>query len=794
MNALRPSNYLTDVTEQPRARRAADVTTVVIGLTFAIWGVLAFRASDPLQQTLASFAAALPEWAVAVLSFGYTLGLILAILIVVLLIVYRRWSALRDVLIAAVAASAVTVVLVAIYDELWPPFFTEFMDEPTRLQFPVVRVAMVSAILVAATPYVARPLRRLGWAIVIIICIAAIALALSVPSGAISALGIGMVCGSGVLLIFGSPLGYPNTEAVRAALSDIGISVPDLQIARDQSWGVRRLVGTDEQGARIEVKAYGRDATDSAVMAKLWHAAMYRGRTRRWSASRLESVEHEAVVTMLAAKSGAPVVEVLAAASANEEVAVLVTSNPGVPLSTLSSVDHITDGSVVDLWRSVDSLHRSGITHGSLTADAVHVTDDGFVLAEFDNGSVVFSETEASLDRVHLLFTTAVAFGTDRAVSLAIDGLGKEKLASTLGYLQPPALGTKEKRAVKGSSKFLKELRARVSAETGVEIPEPVKLRRISRKGVLTLVLVCFFASALIPLLTGVDYAAIWSSLQSATWWLALTALLLGQIAFIPQGTAMMCAVGRSIPLRPMTILQPAVAFISFAVPGMAGRVTMESAFLYKFGVAPTVSVTKGALDAFSGFLVQCVILVIAFLTGALVLPASSSSATTNSSTTSTVSPLLALLVVGIAVVTVIVVLRVEKIRSRVVPEIKKAWEALTEVARSPRLALGLLGSQVAVQFMWGMALWVALVSMGTHLSLISCMSVVVATSLLQGIIPVPGGIGVSEAVMSGFLVPLGVSGEVAMGATIIWRVATFYLPAIEGFFAAKYLERRGYL
>lgn len=34
----------------------------------------------------------------------------------------------------------------------------------------------------------------------------------------------------------------------------------------------------------------------------------------------------------------------------------------------------------------------------------------------------------------------------------------------------------------------------------------------------------------------------------------------------------------------------------------------------------------------------------------------------------------------------------------------------------------------------------------------------------------------------------------VAMGAIVIWRVSTFYPPAIEGFFAAKYLQEHGYL
>jgi uncharacterized membrane protein YbhN (UPF0104 family) len=47
---------------------------------------------------------------------------------------------------------------------------------------------------------------------------------------------------------------------------------------------------------------------------------------------------------------------------------------------------------------------------------------------------------------------------------------------------------------------------------------------------------------------------------------------------------------------------------------------------------------------------------------------------------------------------------------------------------------------------------------------------------------------------MAGLLVPLGVTSEVAVAATVIWRVSTFYLPATEGFFASRWLERHGYL
>lgn len=786
-------SYLTATANQPRARRAADVTTVVVGLLFVGWGLVVFGTVDPFQAALTQFAKALPEWAVALLALGYTVGLLYALVVLVVLLVNRRWTAVRDVLVSSLIAAVVTLILVAVFDQLWPPFFTEFLQGTARPQFPVVRVAVVTAILVASTPYFARPIRRLGWAIVIVVSAAAIALALSVPSGAIVGLGVGLVSAGGVLLLFGSPEGYPDIDAVSTALRRLGIDVSDLVIAHDQSWGVRRLVGTSTDGIEVEVKAYGRDATDSQVMAKIWHALMYRGASRRITFSRVQSVEHEALVTLLAARAGVSVPQVMAAAAATDEVAVLVTTRTGTLLSEVDDGSVNDPRSLVSLWREVGAMHASGITHGNLGADAVRVTQTGFELSEFDSGSVVYRDSDAALDIVHLLFATAAAVGVEQSVAAAAEGLGTDRLAAALGYLQPPALTSRERRSVKGSSKLLGQLRDQVASVTGTEIPEPVKLRRIGVRNIITIVLVLLFLSALIPLLTGVDYAQIWASLQGARWWVVLLSILAGQLAFIPQGTAMMSAVGRAIPLRPMTILQPAVAFISFAVPGMAGRVTMESAFLYKYGIPPTVSVTKGAVDAFSGFLVQAVILVLAFLTGALTVAQPTSGSTSGSGSTS-VSWAIVAVVVVIAAAVVIAVLKVQKIHDRVVPEVKNAWGALTEVLRSPRLALGLLGSQLAVQLLWGLALWLALMALGVHLSLISCTAVVVATSLLQGIIPVPGGIGVSEAVMSAFLIPLGVSSDVAVGATVIWRVATFYLPATEGFFASRYLQKHGYL
>ena len=780
------NSYLVAVTDQPRARRAADVTTLLVGLLLVAWGWLTRSHSDGVATALAEASSQLPGWVDTLLSMIYTLAVFYALAVVVLLVANRRWSALRDMVLATLAAIVVALAVIAGDNALWPAVLPE-IQEPGPPQFPVLRVAVVTAILVATTPFLARPFRRLGWIVVLLVSGAAIALAYGAPAGVFAALGLGMACGAAVLLGFGSPQGYPDVTVVRRALAELDVNCDDLAVAHDQSWGVRRLVGRGAEVGTIEVKAYGRDAADAQFAARALRSVLYRGGGQRVPLSRVQAVEHEALVTIMAERAGVEVPRVLAAARADDEVALLVTTRQGRRLDEGASV---SDDALVSLWQDVARLHDAGITHGSLNGQAVRVGPDGHTITDFGSGSLVASESGGHLDVARLLFATAASVGTPRAVAAAQEGLGTDRLSGALGYLQTPALGKTDRAGVKKPGALMKELRATVAEATGATPPEPVKLRRLGMRQILMLVLIMLFLSALIPLLAGIDYATLWAELQTANWWLVGAAIVVGQLAFLPQAVSMMFAVGRSIPLRPMVILQPAITFISFAVPGMAGRVTMEGAFLYRYGVSPAASVTKGSIDAFAGFLVQSVLLLIAILTGALVLVPSSSADQSQSSW----SWWTLLAVVGLAVATVVAVWRVPALNRRIVPQIRKGWDALAEVLTSPSRAIGLLGANLVVQVLWGFAMWLALEALGAPQSLLTCTAVVVGTSLLQGLVPVPGGIGVSEAVIAALLAPLGVTADISLAAAAIWRVATFYLPAAEGFFAARWLQRSGHL
>jgi uncharacterized protein (TIRG00374 family) len=502
------------------------------------------------------------------------------------------------------------------------------------------------------------------------------------------------------------------------------------------------------------------------------------------SYSRLQAVEHEALITLLAGGAGVPVPEIIAVGEPSAEIALLALSGGGTRLAELE-VSDVTDEMLVGLWSDLGLLHQEGLSHGSFTTESVCFDHRGHIFTNFSLGSVGAGQADRATDIVEMLFSMALLIGVERAVRTAIAGLGEADVMDVLPYLQLPAVSPSSRKAAEDPKKLIAALVALVTDVTGSEPPELVKLRRVTARNVIMTALLLLTAWALIPLFTGVDYAEVWAVLKPADWWVIFVGLVVGQTQFLPQATATMFAVPRALPFWPLLVLQTASKYLGLAVPSAAGRIAMNAAFLHKFGVPVTVAVAQGAIDGFSGFLVQVTILLLAFLTGDYQIDID----------TSQVQWGLVLLIVAlIAIGTVVAVLRIKSIKERVVPVIKQAWGALMNVLRQPVRAVGLLGSNFVYWNILGMTLWLMLQAIGVDLDYGTALVVAVATDLLGGFVPIPGGVGVAEAVMTGFLVTLGVDESSAFAATVAYRVVTFYLPALEGFFGMRWLESNEYL
>ncbi|MGD2043515.1 MAG: flippase-like domain-containing protein [Acidimicrobiia bacterium] len=781
-------SYFVFTGEEGRVRRPRDVVTAVTGILLVLWAVLAADRIPPWAQSLTELVASAPEWVTALLRGGYLLSLVYALVVTGGLILGgpSRRRALRDMLVALVGVSALVVVLSLLVNEAWPYILPEIgLDNPVP-RFPVTRVSIVTAILLVAAPYVARPLRRFGWLAIFTTAVASVGLGYASPIQAMGSFGLGLFVAGLLLVAVGTPKGYPSPESVASGLALLGVPNSSIRASSRQRWGLVRFEAEDEQGRSLDIKVHGRDSFDSQLAAKIWRTLTYKEIGRTVSYSRLQAVEHEALVTLMAARAGVPVPDLAAVGNASAEIALVAFVGMGSRLDELGH-DEIDDELLIRVWQRVGKMHDANISHGGLRAEAVGVDEDTVRFLDFGLGSLAPGVDDKAGDVVELLFSISLLVGPERAARTAYEGLGPEGLVEALPYLQVPAVSATSRRKADKAKDVVEALNETILDLTDAEKPEPVEIRRVTLRSILMGALVLLVISALLPLFTEVDYAEIWDVLESADWALIVIAVIVGHTQFFPQATATMFAVPATLPFWPLITLQTASQFISLAIPSAAGRVAMNSAFLHNFGVSITVAVTQGAIDSFSGFLVQAALLLAIWLTGGVDLGFDVDA-----------SDIPWLLILGIlallAIGTVLAITRIEKLRIRVVPVVTQAWGALKVVLQTPSRAIGLLGSNFVYWNVLGLTLWVLLEAVGVDISYGSALFVAAGTNLFAGFMPVPGGVGVAEAAMVALLATFGVDQSTAFAVTAGYRVITFYLPALEGFFGTRWLERNDYI
>ncbi len=775
------NRYFAGSPGQPRVRRSSDAVAIGAGLLLLVWTGLSAGRILAIEQVLVDLAGSFPSWSQNVYQIGYLLGFLMVVSLFVAVILQgrQRLDLLRDLVLAAVVSITAAILLALWLSEAFPSLPAELSGDDPEAAFPIVRVALITASIMVAAPQLSRPVRRLGWGLVALVAISGFGLGFGFPSDALGGVGLGLAVGGSILLIFGSPRGYPDIESIVAALSDLGLQVGDLALVPDQSWGVRTLIGSLDDGTSVKVLAYGRDASDSQMMAKGWRSVWYREGGDGIGFSRLQLVEHQALAMLMARRDGVHTPEPLAVGIGGDDMALLATSVVGGPLTGPTPEELTT------MWQEVSRLHDGRMSHGSLSLETITIRDGQAFLSDFAQASFNASETRQSLDIVSLLFETAAAVGADAAVSAAHAAVPEQRLVAALAYLQVPALTRIQRKLVEKPKALVGELRRGVADTTGAEIPPPAKLRRVRPKDLVMPLLSLIAAYALIGLVTDIDFAAVWEVVRDATWVLIVIGFFIGQIAFLFEATGMLFATGYPLPMKPLVALQVAVKWIGLAIPSAAGRITMNTLFLRKYGVPPTLAVTQGAIDGLSGFVVEAMILLVAFI--AVDIPV-------DLDTDEIAWELILAIVAFLIVAAVVAILRIKRLRDVVVPVLKEAWGSVSDVLTDPKRTLGLLGSNLASRIILAVTLWFILQAIGTPLPLVVCLVVTVATNLLAGLVPIPGGIGVAEAVLTSFLMIAGLGADEAFAAAVVFRIATFYIPAAEGFFGTRWLETGGYI
>jgi uncharacterized protein (TIRG00374 family) len=669
-----------------------------------------------------------------------------------------------------------------------------------------VRLALATAVVVMASPYLARPFRYLGRWVVGVGAVAGIALGTGLPIGMVAAVAVGFGSAAVVHLLFGSPAGRLTLDQVADALADLGVDASGLRQGPLEPRGVAITTAEAPDGRSLLVKIYGRDAWDGQLLASAWSSLWYRGDGPHLALGRRQQVEHEAMVTLLAERAGVAVLPVVAAGMASESDALLVTEATGRPLTTLDPSE-IDDELLGGIWRNAGRLHALGVAHRRLDAARIVVRPDRTpAFGDFGGAVVAADDTDIAADRAQVLVATALAVGPQRAASAALAALGDDALAQVLPLLQPAAFERPTRHAVAEQDWDLEDLRRACADAAGAELPKLAQLRRVSVQSIGVALLIALVAYAIISSLAHVGLANLVDEFRDADLgWLAM-ALALSPVVPVALSFATLGASYRPVRFGPVLMLEYAIQFIALAVPSSAARLALEVRFFGRNGIDGGGALSIGVIASVCGFITQVLLIALIGLSGlaSLDLGGGTTAASSTSEASSSGGHRLLILTAVLVLLGLLVTLAVPKYRQAIrlaVPRYRamlraQASSATTalRVLRSPSKVAMIFTGNLGAQLLQAVILGLCLRAFGHHATMAELILVNTVASLFAGFMPVPGGMGVAEAAYTAGLVALGVPSATAMSTAIAFRIVTYFLPPLWGAIAMRWLRQHAYL
>jgi uncharacterized membrane protein YbhN (UPF0104 family) len=782
-----------------RRRRGSDGVRLAVAILALACCLLVIRYDSRIDRAIIQVIHPPPRsitWLVTVVYQAGSFGVVIVVLALALLA--RRWVIARDIGLSAAGTAAASGILI-----LWLGSRGGRPDgivlSGYYVTFPILQIALFVAVATAALPYLARGLQRLIEVFIALVALASAVEGHGLPVNVLGSLAIGWGMTVVVRLIFGSPLGLPSADDVRLLLEELGICSSNVHPVAQQVWGVAKyeaaeLRGADSSDRRLEIVVYGRDAADARLLTKAGRFLLYRDSGPSLTITRLQQVEHEAYLILLAGQVGVAVPEIVGSGTAGpSKDALLVCRLPtGTTLSEADAAD-ISDATLDDLYGQVLTLRRARIAHGAISGDALLVdsTAKTTVLTDFRNASASASPDQLDRDMAGAMAVTAVAVGAERAANSAARCLTPEMLEGALRHLHRPALDRALSRSLRGKRGLLEDVRQRAARAKSIDVPKLVEARRVSWPTLIMVIGTLIGGWALIGVL--IDVSRAFDTVIGADWLWVIMALVLAQLAYVASGIESVGSVAGVLPFGRTTAVEVANSFSSLA-GGTPAVFATRVRFYQRQGYDASVALSSGAIMSTVSWIAIGVLFLcsLPFAWGSIHLEATPESG----GNAKLVWIILALVVVVAAAAGLaLAVPRLRRLAAeKARPKVRDIWANLRPVVSSPRKLVLLVGGSFGQRLLVAMALSVSLRAFGDHLALPILIVIITLAGIIGGISPSPGGMGVAEAGMILGLTAAGVSEADATAAVFIQRLFTSYLPPIWGWITLVWLRQREYI
>ncbi|MDN5764647.1 MAG: flippase-like domain-containing protein [Humibacillus sp.] len=784
-----------EVIEPPiprRVRRPADAVRLTIVVVVLVGGLVlsdvAVDTRGAVEQDLVQASIGLPRLLLTLLGYLSGLGvLLLPIAVGADLLVRRRPLQLVAAMGAAVVGGVLVIALSTLFDDGHWGHLSAILTRPTATgrteALDIVLVSMI-ALLTVADITGRKWFSPVASLIVVATVITSLLSGSTTLAAIVSSLLFGWVIGLAFRFGFGATSTRPPGGEVAGALVGTGLELTRLELVDANHLGDRRYTGTTPSGP-VDVRVIDRDTFGLASGLRLLRVVRLRNGFTRPPALTLRSeLEHRTLMGLLLCQAGIPAPEPVSVCEVGPFSAALAFVQPvGTPVSELG--EDLDDEQLAAIWHLGRQLQRRHVAHRSLEPDVIIIDEQGRAgLTVIGAGDLAADDVTLRIDLAQLLTTVALLVGAERAVSSAVDALGAEALLRAMPLLQPVALTRKTREALKAKQHkgLLGKVRERLAAlAPSAEAPEPIELRRVTLRTVVTIVGGCVAGYFVITQFTKVDFAQV---ISTANWGWAAGAVGFAVTTFAGASIALNGAVRIRLRFVHTIMTQLAVAFSGLVAPAAVGNIALNTRYLQTSGLTPAVAGASVGLAQVAQF---CSYFVLLAVSGVL--------AGTGTALSFRPPPILvtAIPVVVIVLLGLFAIPRVRVfITGRVVPQVKAAVPQVLGVFQRPAKLVQLLGGALMLDASFVGALVCATRAFGSEAPVAAVAVVYFAGAIIGSAVPTPGGLGGIEAALTYGLTTIGVDAGTALSAVLLYRLATYWLPIPFGWFSLNRLQKIG--
>jgi len=764
---------------------------LVVGLAFAALGIALLvvfeNALLGMREDIRTLQDSWPDWlpgAVEAVGGGAVIATFLAANAVLL---YRR--SFRRVLLIDSAVIAAAVLSAIAGDLVLRLATSDALKEAVRATGPDATLGnkaltAIVAVLTVSSPWIGRRLRP--W----ITAVVAGGYSLSFIGGAnpvisiVLDIGVGMVTGSLVALLFRTADRTPTGEAVAARLGISGIDVTTIDRASVDARGSVPWFATTADGSRLFVKTLNSDHRAADLLFRLYRwLRLRRAGDRRPFASLARAVEHEALMSLAAHSRGLRTPQLRAATEIGTDGMLLAYER--VEGQTLGDVpaERLTDALLREIWGLVGRLHEAGMAHRDLRLSNVLIDTDGSPwLIDFGFAELAASRELRARDVAELIGSTAVVVGAERAARAAIDTLGRERTLEALPWIQPLALSTATRSQI-GKSKDFERLRTTLSDALGATDVRYERMERISARTVVLLATFGLAAYALVPQIAAAGGFLDELGSMDPLW--AFTAAVASALTYVGATIGLIGAIPMRLAFLPVLSAQVASSFVNRITPAKVGGMATNVRFLQRRSIPPSTAISAVGLNTLAGLLVHVslvIVLGVVVGSGDVGLPVPSAGT--------------AVIVVGALILAsgLVMALPIGRrlVTRNLIPALKNAVAAIAAIAATPRKLAALFGGSAFVTIGYTVAMLASLQAFGIDLPLTTAALVYLTASAVATAAPTPGGLGATEAALIAGYAAVGAEAGGAFAAVLLFRLATFWLPILPGWLALVMMQRRG--